>query len=279
MLKKYCLSQKILFLFIILCLAFVMNYFILFYFIDKTYAYNQFHFGIEDVLFSLLGFMIAFCLLYSLYGMGKYYFEFEEITLLQQYNQIAQENLNKMKIEERNYYEQILTYQKKIMNMFEQDVDIFQELDNLENMIQKKNIFFCDNQIIDAVISTKSLIMSQKNIDFSYQISLPPQLDIKDIDISTILFNLLDNAIYACDYIEMMNKRIFLEIFYQFHMLKICVKNNYNPSIKRKYSQNHGYGLKIINDIVNVYHGEIQINQNQDIFEVDICLYGGTNLC
>lgn len=278
MLKKYCLSKKNLFLFIILCLIFVIYYFIFFYYIDKIHVYKQSCFRIENIIFSIFSFMIVSFLLYSLYGIGKYYLRLEEITLLQQYNQFSRENLNKMKNEEKVYYEQILAYQKKIMNMLEKDTDIILQIDHLDNFIHKKSIFFCDNQIIDAVISAKFLTMTQKNITFSYQISLPHQIDIRDIDISTILFNLLDNAIAACDYIEMVNRDIFLEIVYQFHMLNICVKNSYNPSIKRKYSQDHGYGLKIINDIVNVYHGDMQMIQNQNIYEVNICLYEGRSL-
>lgn len=274
MLKKYRLPKKILWLFIILCLTFVVSYIVLFYFIDDIYICSQLYFIYKDVLFSLSQFIINFCLLYCLYGIGKYYLEFEEVESLQQCNHVSQDYLDKSEDEERKYYEEILEQQSKILYAIEHGKNPFQEFLDLDNTINHKNIFFCDNPIIDASISTKVAIMIEKDIDFSHHISIPSQLDIKDIDISTILFNLLDNAIHACDSIELLDKSIFLEVKYQFHILKICVKNTYYPYTKQQF-HHHGYGLKIIQDIVCFYHGDMNIIKTNEIYEIDICLYGG----
>lgn len=65
-------------------------------------------------------------------------------------------------------------------------------------------------------------------------------------------------------------------------MLLIKVTNPFKTAIKRekgvivtskKDKENHGYGLKSVNEAVEKYNGTVNINPDNDIFTVTVVLY------
>lgn len=58
--------------------------------------------------------------------------------------------------------------------------------------------YYCNNKIINAVLSDKAKICEQNRISFSCELKLPDKLGIRDIDLMCAFSNLLDNAIEAC---------------------------------------------------------------------------------
>ena len=98
---------------------------------------------------------------------------------------------------------------------------------------------------------------------------------------TVILGNLLDNALQAVSLVTE-NGFIDFAIHYSKGMLLIKVTNPFKTAIKREKGvivtskadkENHGYGLKSVNETVEKYNGTVNINPDIDIFTVTVVLY------
>ena len=96
---------------------------------------------------------------------------------------------------------------------------------------------------------------------------------LSDIDLSSLMFNLIDNAINATKLCQ--RPFIKLHIEEKYHCLKVQIENSYDPKQMIEKKQGHGYGLRIIRDIVAAYHGDMTLKQEDGWFDVTIFLYEG----
>ena len=104
---------------------------------------------------------------------------------------------------------------------------------------------------------------------------------VTEIDLVGVLYNLLDNAIEANERIaEGFVRGIELNLWKDEKEIKIWVKNRIMPGEKvdfrtRKADKEiHGYGIGIIEKIVQKYHGkkEITFNQEENCLSFLVCL-------
>lgn len=272
-LKKYFLPSQPRKIFIIFAIVIFSYYFIIYFIIGDFHYYQQSNIQLIDLVFALINACLSICFLYCLAGIGQYYLKVHHIHVLQQQNQFSKEELQKLKLEESEYYNEIVKHQEMIIRLLEDNQVLNQQIKLLENAVYKQNILFCQNGIIDTVIASKACVIDEKGIEFLHTIHMPQHLQITDIDLSTILFNLLDNAIEAYDRITDAHKTIQLEIDYHYHVIKICVKNSFCSNQKKKSEKGHGYGLKIVYDIVKKYNGDIEILDKGNEYITQIYLY------
>lgn len=115
---------------------------------------------------------------------------------------------------------------------------------------------------INAVLNNKIHLAQIKDITMAVTASIPKELQIIELDICSVLGNLLDNAIEASDIAT--TKHITVDISFIRNYLSITVTNTVdydviaqNPSLyTTKYgNEAHGLGLKIIRKIANKYDG------------------------
>lgn len=162
------------------------------------------------------------------------------------------DNLKRIKHDLKNHKEVLETVDK--LNNYNEYIDnIFGDINRLD-YIQTGNIF------IDACLYTKQ--QEYPDIDFDYDISIE-NLNINGNDIASLLFNLIDNA---CHEAMKADKKVTVIIKYVNKRLKIKVINKYlsKPNFISKKGEKHGYGLKIINNIVAKYNGELIIDYIND---------------
>ena len=129
-----------------------------------------------------------------------------------------------------------------------------------------KFILFCRGQAPDVSTEASVLVPKQMNLDYSAA--------------GILLGNLLDNAIEACEKIEVSKRWITVNIIYKEHtlILKICnskeiKKANIALSSKRHYKQS-GIGIHSVTRVVEKYNGTIEFWDLDDSFEVSAILYG-----
>ena len=139
-------------------------------------------------------------------------------------------------------------------------------MDELEEQINSIKIELSEstgNPLIDAVILQNVAICESKRISFSYKLTVLPNLNIRDADISSLLSNLLSNAVEASEISEEPFVELSISIYKSF--LSIAVKNSCchaasvseNKLISSKDDgELHGYGTQIISDIASKYEGE-----------------------
>lgn len=137
------------------------------------------------------------------------------------------------------------------------------------------------NSVIDAIISYKATVCFNKDIAFKYTLEKLPRLSIDLIDISSVVSNLIDNAIEATEKTNDPYIQVNISIYNNY--LVIFVKNFCNNTISFNKDENkllttksdksfHGYGLQIVNDIAVKYNGDCKWEFSEGFFVVNVLL-------
>lgn len=128
--------------------------------------------------------------------------------------------------------------------------------------------FYCKNSLINAIIINKSKVCNNNNINLNVDINIPEQLNISDMDICRALVNMLDNAIEANEKIDK-EKFVNVSIKENDGFIYIHIDNPFNgESIEGTTKSNkkeHGYGLKILNDLAEKYDGYFKVEIENNI--------------
>lgn len=161
------------------------------------------------------------------------------------------------------------------------------EYKELENYIENltKEIKFLENQLLNvenivlkAVISQKIEIAKNLGIEFILKVDIPEEIKVKNIELSTLISNLLDNSIEA-NIISDSYRWIKLEISKMKNNLYITVKNTINCEIKEENGMykttkkgGKGIGLTQIDKIVKSYKGSLIRKIEDNIFITKILI-------
>lgn len=154
-------------------------------------------------------------------------------------------------------------------------------LDNLNDSLEPGQTFVATgNAFIDSMINLKLNHAMKQGAQLELDIKIPQDLFVGQKDICIVLGNLLDNALRALEDCEA-DKRLFLQMREVQGMLTIQVKNSYTNKVKKagkffrttKKGEGHGLGLKIVEQIVRDYQGELDFKTDHDFFTVTLLMY------
>ena len=203
-----------------------------------------------------------------------------ELALLkQQQEQLS--NLQKDTIHnEKSFYHHLETIQKAIRS--EQYTEALSSLESLLLRPSRSNpASYCADSYINAVLQFKQEEAHRYGISVNYQILLPDLQLLKNFsasELSCILFNLLDNGIEACIQSEKATPEIHLQIHTEGTMLCIHMENTKTPArtfqktTTKSAAIRHGFGLGIIETIVEKYGGICHFTDQGDSFDSSIIL-------
>lgn len=161
-----------------------------------------------------------------------------------------------------------------------QQYDILHEyIDDLCEEISPANDFvITKNKALSALIYNKSINAKMKHIEFEKLISVD-YIDIPDKDLCSLVGNLLDNAIEACEKVPD-NKYMELAMYIRDNNYCIECNNTFkeapvianNTLVSTKKSKGlHGIGFKNMKAIVSKYFGTLEYSY-YDLFKVKITL-------
>ena len=133
------------------------------------------------------------------------------------------------------------------------------------------------NLILDAVVSSKFWLAQSKDIEVNIQaVSLGKDMNIEDHDFCSVVGNLLDNAIEACERMGKEDGKRFIEIslLVKGRNMVLTIGNSFNGELKRsgsrylslKQGRFHGMGLKHVDSIIEKYNGQV-------VREIKGCLF------
>ncbi|MCI5773466.1 MAG: GHKL domain-containing protein [Erysipelotrichaceae bacterium] len=149
-----------------------------------------------------------------------------------------------------------------------------------QQMINVKPIINTGNNVVDVILNSKMNIAKQHNIELDHDIVIPPEFTLTIVDISVILANLLDNAIEATAKLSK-GKTISLKMQLYKDSLFINISNPYDGKIitathgfisTKNDRQDHGLGLGNVENIVKKNKGTIDIDYDNDTFNVAILI-------
>lgn len=206
-------------------------------------------------------------------------FQIQAKNQLEMYQSIS-ENLDNQKRKTHEYKNQILCIQslldKKQYSKLEEYIKkIYGSLNNQKDAINTNNV------IVNAILNTKYQEADEKGIVFVFRVNDLSRLGIEDEDVVTILANLLNNAIEACETCE--DKKIIkFKFVREDDRIIIAVKNTYNydlvyengeiKSTKTSSTEEHGAGIKNVLKIVEKYDGSYVIEHKDKKFYVSIII-------
>ncbi|MEG0240300.1 sensor histidine kinase [Anaerorhabdus sp.] len=189
---------------------------------------------------------------------------------LSAYNQ----EIRSIKHDLKNHISMIRGYLQN--NQIQYALDYINRFD--ENIQQISSLVFTGNNTVDILLNQKMLLCKQNNINLDYNILIPNQFDIPDLDLCIILSNLLDNAIEATSRVS--NKYIELKMNIYKEQLFISLTNSFDGSIKQsdnqllslKQDKNHGYGINNVKRVIEDLHGTITFTYDENKFIVNILM-------
>ncbi len=146
---------------------------------------------------------------------------------------------------------------------------------------------FSQNTALDVLLQYYYFCAKSQDIHMDIRFSLPAQQILSDVELCTVLGNLLENAIDACNRLSAMHESdfekyitinshqtdgqwfILLENTYDGIVFK---KNNRFLSRKDTNSKRFGIGLESVKDIIEKYSGSLDIYPKETVFRVGITL-------
>lgn len=166
----------------------------------------------------------------------------------------------------RNEYE-------KIRELYQQSVETLAEEDNLSNT---------GNVSFDTIVNYKAAIAQKNNIKVKLDTMIPYDMKLEDVDLYSLLGNLFDNAIEAAGKVDIEEREIKLLAKMSGNNLYVEMENPYAGNL-RKQGRNylttkgdkneHGLGLRIVENIINRHNGQMIVDDKDNYFKIKVLLY------
>lgn len=143
------------------------------------------------------------------------------------------------------------------------------------NWVEEMDFINTNNMIVNSVINQKFKAAKKKGIPLLLSINDLSNLQMEEEDIVTLLANLLDNAIEACEKITKGNKVIKLRFLDEGRKIIISVRNPVAEQVHlgekglfttKKDKNEHGIGMLNIENVVRKYDGESICSCNAGYF-------------
>lgn len=195
--------------------------------------------------------------------------------------------ISKQTVEIQNMYRQMQEwrhdYRNHIQNMKNRldgdQGELEQYLDELaDDLTQTDTSIQTGNVMADAVLNSKLSVAEQKSIQLNVKAHIPKGIEMTDVEMCSVLGNLLDNAIEACEKLPCDKRflRVYIDKFKgQFYL---SVQNS-SPSIQRDKgifrttkAGTHGFVLFRIDRIAKKYGGYVNRQYEEGVFATELLL-------
>ncbi|TQW98996.1 sensor histidine kinase, partial [Clostridioides difficile] len=163
------------------------------------------------------------------------------------------------------------------------DEDAKEYIMNISNSFKSKNSRYGKVSYLDAIASLKYEECLEKDISFDVYIQdFMDNLEIEPNDMSSVLLNIIDNAIESLSTIKKEKKYIRVHAYEDEFQYIIAIKNN-GPKIHNvesifwngfstKEGQDRGYGLHLVKNILDKYDYSILVNSDDFLTEFVILI-------
>lgn len=140
---------------------------------------------------------------------------------------------------------------------------------------------FCKNPAVNALIEYYFCMAQTQETDFQISLDLPDKLPLTDVELCTVLGNLLDNAVEACSLQEKGARRILIAGETNGSMYFLKVENTYDGQVLREAdrftsrkgtSPYHGIGLSSVQRVIMAHGGNLDIVPRRESFFVGIAI-------
>lgn len=139
---------------------------------------------------------------------------------------------------------------------------------------------FCENPAVNAILNYYMGMAKSLSIPLEWDISIPKDMSVSDIDLCGILGNILENAIHACE--KLPEDKRFIDLTLRYEPgggLYIVVTNSFDGNVRMNGSAylstgRHGSGLGLISikETAEKYNGLARFTHDEKEFHTDVML-------
>ena len=148
----------------------------------------------------------------------------------------------------------------------------------VDSLPKNEYVIFCGNTALNALLNYYVHVTSLNEIDFKLHISIPEHLPVSDVDLCSMVGNIMENAVIACQSVE--EKTIELTILSEKRMqLYIVVVNSFNGGARQRdgryvstKADGSGVGLASVAATAENYGGVAQFSHEGKLFYSNIAI-------
>lgn len=150
--------------------------------------------------------------------------------------------------------------------------ELADDLDTVDTIIKTGNI------MADAILNSKLNTAKKMNVHLNVKADLPAKLPMSDVELCSVLGNMLDNAVEACGKLPEQERFMRIYIGTLKNQLYLSVQNSAGTVRKKKGTYlstkegEHGYGLFRIDRIAKKYRGYVNRQNEKGIFATEIMI-------
>lgn len=225
------------------------------------------------VIYSIF-YLVAAELLHSAENRERIrFFEMQESQYLTQQRYIAESARQR-----HDFRQHLLTITQMVQNRTFDELASY--LSEYLNSLPDTRTIYCQNVPVNALLNHYASLMDQAQICRNWKISLPATLHISNPELCSLLGNLLENVLYACQSLPTRDR---------YHNFTVCLEhgrylylvssNSFNGMVKQKnhiYLSTHkngsGIGLSSISAIAGKYNGIAQFSHTSEEFHINIVI-------
>ena len=213
---------------------------------------------------------------------------------------IEEKKSMEMCIEKQEKYIQAIRDKDSIMRRFRHDIKghltaleyYLQdgELEGAKDYIKEINVLMDKGTVkeytgigaADAIISEAQSRMKDKRIELLWNGSMSDVGEIKIFDLCTLFMNILNNAIEACEKLQVCDRQIICHVYRYENKIyireknktvsKVVIGDDNIPVTTKEDKRKHGIGSKNIKDVVCKYNGQLIYKSEDGWFSIEIIL-------
>lgn len=157
--------------------------------------------------------------------------------------------------------------------------ELADDLDTVDTVIKTGNV------MADAILNSKLNVAEKMNIRLNVKANVPDVLPMSDVELCSVLGNMLDNAIEACGTLAEEERFMRIYIGKLKEQLYLSVQNSAGKVRKGKNSYlstkegEHGYGLFRIDRVAKKYGGYVNRQNEEGVFATEILIPLSAKIC
>ena len=133
---------------------------------------------------------------------------------------------------------------------------------------------YCQNAVLNSILSVYAARLQDKQIGFSVEGPLDVELKMKDIDLVSLLGNLLENALHASEKSSQKKKNVSLYFAKKENQYLVLCENTCDEPLELVdgIPKNKGIGILSILNVCEMYHGQVHYQRKSGLCSVCITL-------
>ncbi|MDE5557030.1 MAG: GHKL domain-containing protein, partial [Ruminococcus sp.] len=234
-----------------------------------------------SIIFFIIMLILIMTIFFGTFKLTDYYENQQQLNLMELKNSMLEQYLSDTKQSFELIQTSLHDYKHNIINLMtlarNNNVSGIISYLEKENDLLSRTLFYykTGNETVDAILYIKQKIAESHGITFIINAKVTERCPVTSEHFASVLGNLLDNAIEACDKEE--NPFIEVRINEVGEYFLIVVSNKCtNPDISlntsKKNKHLHGIGLNSVKHTLQNYHGNIHITTDNQKFDIRIMI-------